>query len=162
MLATDLQSLLLDLNGVSDVQAEELGRAEFRRLYVPGAFRGTLRAYDDSEVVFFEDRFDHAFFTTVDRYRRPYAKNVLDRARVARVRWIGPILRGEVANTQCWETCRGTGDTRTQRLCIASAELYVVWLDERRNGGWRFSTAYVPRAAQASDYTYGKKVIWKV
>ena len=102
-MATDLQSLLMNLNGLDDARVERLGRAEFRRLYVPNGGRGTLRACDGSEVVFFEDRFDHAFFTTTDRYRRPYAKNIVSRDRIARVAWIGPVLRGEAANTQCWE-----------------------------------------------------------
>lgn len=158
----DLTSLLLDLTGLDDAQAEKLGRAEFRSLYVPRGTRGVLTAYDGSEIVFFEDRFDHAFFTTSDRYRHEFAKNVLDRDRVARVRWIGPILRGEVPNTQCWGTLRSPGTEQMKRLCIASAEIYVIWLDARRDGAWRFSTAYVARAAQASEYKYGKKVVWKV
>ena len=161
-MATDLQSLLMNLNGLDDARVERLGRAEFRRLYVPNGGRGTLRACDGSEVVFFEDRFDHAFFTTTDRYRRPYAKNIVSRDRIARVAWIGPVLRGEAANTQCWETCRGAGDTRIQRLCVASAELYVVWLEARRDGGWRFTTAYVARAAQTSGYAQGKRIVWRV
>lgn len=158
----DLTSLLLDLSGLDDAQAEQLGRAEFKSLYIPQGTRGALTAYDGSQIVFFEDQFDHAFFTTSDRYRHEFAKNVLARDRVARVRWIGPILRGEVPNTQCWESLRSPGTGQIKRLCIASAELYVIWLDARSDGGWRFSTAYVARAAQASGYMYGKKVVWKV
>lgn len=158
----DLTSLLLDLSGLDDAQAEQLGRAEFRSLYTPQGARGSVRAYDGSEVVFFADRFEHAFFTTTDRYRHQFAKNVLARSRVARVRWIGPILRGEVANTQCWESLRSPGTDQMKRLCIASSELYVIWLDARRDGGWRFSTAYTVLGAQASDYAYGKRVVWRV
>ena len=158
----DLTSLLLDLSGLDDAQAQKLGRAEFKALYVPGGSRGVLTAYDGSEVVFFEDRFEHAFFTTSDRYRHEFAKNVLDRNRVARVRWIGPILRGEVTNTQCWESLRSPGQDQMRRLCIASAELYVIWLDAGSGGNWRFSTAYVARAAQARTYAFGKRIVWKV
>ncbi len=108
--------------------------------------------------MFFEDRFEHAFFTTSDRYRHEFAKDVLARDRVACVRWIGPILRGEVPNTQCWESLKCSGIERKKRLCIASAELYVIWLDARSDGSWRFSTAYVARAEQARNYAFGKRL----
>lgn len=158
----DLTSLLLDLAGLDDAQAEQFGRAEFKSLYLPQGFRGTVTAHDGSEIVFFEDRFDHAFFTTPDRYLHEFDKSVLDRDRVARVRWIGPILRGEVPNTQCWESLKSPGEDQINRLCIASSELYVIWLDARKDGAWRFSTAYVARAAQTSSYAYGRKIVWKV
>jgi hypothetical protein len=66
-------------------------------------------------------------------------------------------------NTQCWEFGPGYGkDAKAKRLCIASAELFVVWLEERKNGGWKFSTAYVARGAQATDYKRGGGLVWKV
>ena len=80
---------------------------------------------------------------------------------VERIAWIGPILRGEVADTQSWESIPGT-DPRKNRLCIASSELYVVWLEPLRSGSWKFSTAYVARAAQATEYKRGKRCVWKV
>jgi hypothetical protein len=161
-LSVDLSALLVDLTGLNDCQIENLGRREYGDLYLGGSKRGSLIAYDGSEVVFFEDRFDHAFFTTTDRYLHQYAKNVIAADRVARIRWIGPMLRGEVPNTQCWESTRAAGTVNIKRICIASSELFVVWLEARRNGGWKFSTTYVARAAQASDYKYGKKCVWRV
>ena len=86
----DLKALLLDLTGRGDGGVEALGRAEYCRLYASGG-RGTVHCADGAEVVFFEDRFDHAFFTTSDRYRRQDAKNVIARDRVERVAWIGPV-----------------------------------------------------------------------
>lgn len=158
----DLASILLDLSGLDDTEAAELGRSEYKSIYTPQGYRGTLTAYDGSEVVFFEDRFEHAFFTTSDRYRREFAKDLLARDRVARVRWIGPILKGEVSNTQCWESLRSPGDDRTQRLCVASVELFVIWLEARSDGAWRFSTAYLARGPQVRNYAFGKKIVWKV
>lgn len=159
----DLNALLLNLTGLTDLDAEALGRAEYRRLYARGGGRSSLKAYDGVEVVFFDDRFDHAFFSTTDRYRKPGAKDLIARDRVERIAWIGPILRGEVANTQCWESSPLPGaDPRKNRLCIASSDLYVVWLEPLRSGIWKFSTAYVARAAQATEYKRGRRCVWKV
>lgn len=159
----DLNALLLDLTGLTDGEIETLGRSEYAHLYLCNGSRGSLTAYDGSEVVFFEDRFDHAFFTTTDRYRHQFAKNVIARDRVARIAWIGPILRGEVSNTQCWEFPAGVGKhARTKRLCIASGELFVVWLEPRKAGGWKFSTAYIARGEQASQYKRGGRTVWRV
>lgn len=159
----DLNALLLDLTGLTDAEIEKLGRTEYARLYLCSGGRGSLRAYDGSEVVFFEDRFEHAFFTTADRYRHQFAKNVIARDRVARIGWIGPIIKGEAPNTQCWEFPPGAGKhARTKRLCIASSELFVVWLEPRGAEGWKFSTAYVARAEQASAYKHGGRTLWKV
>jgi len=160
-LPVDLNSLLLDLTALDDAQAEQRGRAEYKAQYVPEGRRGAITAYDGSLVYFFEDRFDHAFFTTNDRYTHQFAKNVLARERVARIGWIGPILRGEVPNTQCWQSQRSPGNDQLQRLCVASSELYVVWLESRNDGAWRFSSAYNALGAQVSDYTRGKGIVWK-
>ncbi len=162
-MSIDLNALLLNLTGLTDADVEALGRAEYRLLYARGDGRSSLKAYDGVEVVFFEDRFDHAFFTTADRYRRPEAKNLLARDRVERIAWIGPILRGEVVGTQCWESSPVHGsDPRKNRLCIASSELYVIFLEPLRSGNWKFSTAYVARGAQATEYKRGRKSVWRV
>ena len=162
-MSIDLNALLLNLSGLTDLDVEALGRVEYGRLYACGGGRSSLKAYDGVEVVFFEDRFDHAFFTTTDRYRKPEAKDLIARDRVERIAWIGPILRGEVANTQCWESIPlPVTDPRKKRLCIASSDLYVVWLEPLRSGSWKFSTAYVARAAQATEYKRGRRCVWKV
>lgn len=159
----DLTALMLDLTGLTDPEAEELGRAEYKRLYAGGNGCCSLTAYDGVEVMFFDDRFDHAFFTTSDRYRKAEAKDALARDRVERIAWIGPILRGEVANTQCWESAPAYGrEARKNRLCIASGELYTIWLEPLKSGGWKFSTAYVVLGCQASEYKRGKRCVWRV
>lgn len=162
-MSIDLNALMLDLTGLTDQEAEERGRAEYRRLYARGDGCCTLTAYDGLEVMFFEDRFDHAFFTTSDRYRKADAKDILARDRVERIAWIGPILRGEVAHTQCWESAPTFGrDPRRNRLCIASSELYTIWLEPLKSGAWKFSTAYVVLGCQASEYKRGRRCVWKV
>lgn len=162
-MSIDLNALLLNLAGLTDEEVETLGRDQYKLLYARGNGRNSLQAFDGVEVVFFDDRFDHAFFSTTDRYRRPEAKNQIARDRVERIAWIGPILRGEVANSQCWELSPISGNNpRKNRLCIASSDLYVVWLEPLRGDRWKFSTAYVARAAQATEYKQRRRCVWKV
>jgi hypothetical protein len=160
-LPVDLQTLLLNLDGLTDVEVENQGRSLYLSLYARGPGQSNIVAFDGSEVLFFDDRFEHAFFTTTDKVARKEAKNRIARERVARIHWIGPVIRGEVANTQCWETAPRHGtDPRRNRVCIVSSDLYVVWLEPLRGGRWKFSTAYRVAAEQASQYARGKRKVW--
>lgn len=100
-----LASLLLDLAGLSDEEAEELTYQEYVKLYMDRQTRrgmiGERQTHDGEPVIFYEDRFHHAFFTASDKITRPYAKNRFDRVRASRVRWIGGIIRGNIDGTSC-------------------------------------------------------------
>ena len=160
-MSIDLEALLLDLSGLTDEQAEELGRAEYQSLYARGFGKSSLIAFDGTEVMFFDDRFDHAFFSTPDRYRRPEAKTKLARDRVERIRWIGPLLQGRIPRTECWQALPAA-NSRINRLCLTAPELYTVWLEPLKDGRWKFSTAYLVLGEQMAEYKRNKKLVWKV
>jgi len=146
-----LSSLLLDLTGLSDTEAEDLTFQEYGRLYLDHETRkgmvGELQTHDGEPVTFYEDRFYHAFFTTFDKVIRPHNKGLFDRSRAVRVSWIGEIIAGNVEGTECYHISSNT-HSRFQaaimkRLYVLPGERYVVWLEPLKRGGWKFSTAYL-------------------
>lgn len=146
-----LASLLLDLTDLPDAEAEELTFREYSRLYLDHETRkgmvGELQTHDGGSVTFYEDRFDHAFFTTFDKVVRPHNKGLFDKTRAVRVRWIGEIIAGNIDGTECYHI---PSDTHSRfrsaimkRLYVLPEERYIVWLEPLKKGGWKFSTAYL-------------------
>ncbi|MBI3683702.1 MAG: hypothetical protein HY235_25285 [Acidobacteria bacterium] len=153
---------MLDLTGLTDAEIERLGRRRFNELYINLRDCGVLGAHDASDVVIWRERFDHAFFTTTDPISHRDRKDLLAVDRIQRVAWIGPVIQGLVDNTQCWEVPSPTGRVRPpNRLYIASPQFYVVWLEPRISGGWRFSSAYPAAAQTISGYVRRGTMIWR-
>jgi hypothetical protein len=127
---------------------EELGRRVYERDYV-GAQHHT---HDGQRVVFFANRFDHAFFRCDDFIRSGGLKNEIDPYRVERIHWIAQLIGGELTDSECHRMPNRREGQPDSRLYILNSECYVVWLEPLREGGWRFSTAYKPLAYQIKQY----------
>lgn len=164
-----LASLLIDLSELSDEEAEQTAFNKYAELYLDTETAscriGVREAHDGEQVVFFEDRFDHAFFTSSQKTSRSYAKDRLDRRRGERVAWIGPVLAGEIEGTECWVLPPRNGrrvlqGRRPNRLYIVLAEAYVVWLEPRLDERWRFSTAYVASYSDIRRYQRDGRRAW--
>jgi hypothetical protein len=161
-LPVDLNALLLDLAGLTNSDIEALGRRRFDEIYINLRDCGILQTHDGQEVTIWRERFDHAFFTTSNPISHKDRKDLLAVDRIQRVAWIGPVIRGLVDNTQCWEVPSPTGRVRPpNRLYVAPSELYVVWLEPRIKGGWRFSSAYPTVASTISGYLRRGKLVWR-
>ena len=157
----DLGGLLLDLGGMGDDDIEALARDWYDRLYVTSGQCGFHTCHDGEEVVFWRDRFEHAFFTSSNWARYPDRKDRLARDRIERIRWIGEVIAGRVPGSACWEVPSPTGRRRPpNRLYLVSSERYVVWLEPRMRGGWKFSSAYVAQPRQLRNYCAGGRRIW--
>jgi len=90
--------------------------------------------------------FTHAFFTAREKHRRGWAKDVIDPRRVERVRWIVPVIGGLAGGTQCFRVIDHASYNKPapeKRLYVVREERYVVWLNRRGTGDFRFKTAYV-------------------
>jgi len=156
-----LSRLLLDLSGLSGDQIEDLGRRKYAELYLSqGKEYGVHRTHDGEIVFFWENRFDHAFFTTSDRRCHQDRKDIIDPERVARVGWIGPLLRGEIPGSACWTIDQqDPGQRNPKRLYLIDSERYVIWLKRRNAGGWAFSSAYTALYTELHNYTrYGRRL----
>ena len=163
-----LASLLIDLSETSDEEANRLVFEKYVELYLDATTAscrvGVRETHDGEPVVFFEDRFDHAFFTSGQKTSRPYAKDRFDRRRGERVAWIGLVIAGAVEGTECYLLPPKGGarlpGQRENRVYIVYAEAYVVWLTSRVDGRWRFSTAYVAGYSDMRRYRREGRRLW--
>ncbi len=163
-----LASLLLNLDDLSDEEAEQFVFEKYVELYLdrgeaPGRI-GVRKAHDGADVKFGESRFEHAFCTHSETSRQ-YRKDEFVRTRGARVAWIGPVVAGEVEGIECWliPPKNGKRDVRNRprnRLYVVRSEAYVVWLEPTRDGGWWFSTAYVTSFQRLRSYCCGGMLLW--
>lgn len=147
-----LSSLLLDLTDLSDQEAEDLAFQEYVSHYLNHKTQkgmvGEILTHDGMSVVFAEWRFEHAFFTSAYKTTRQYNKGQFDRKRAERIRWIAPVIKGEIPDT---EFCHipnprrrdKSGKIMMQRLYVLWEENYLVWLEPSETHGWWFSTAYI-------------------
>lgn len=147
-----LASLLLDLEGLTDEEAEEKTYQEYINLYTDTdtakGRRGELEIHDKEKVVFFEDRFEHAFFTSAYKTSRQYNKDKFVRQRATRLFWIRAILQGQIDKAEGWrmpsERFDSSGRPILKRLYVLWDENYLIWLEYlTKEKKWKFSSAYV-------------------
>lgn len=157
-----LEHLLVDLRTVDDKQVQGLGRNLYGQLYLNRGHVGVHRTHDGAVLIFHKNQFDHAFFTTSDRLCHPERKDVLRKASVERIRWIEPVVTGRVVGSACFEVPSPTGRNKPpNRLYAVYSTPYVVWLEPRKEGGWKFSTAYPLSIAEIHKYSRGGRTVWK-
>lgn len=160
-----LASLLIDLSDVTDDEAWRCTFDTYGKLYLDRGTTprrtGATRTHDGEKVVFFEDRFVHAFSETVGWYQ----KGKFDPQRGSRVAWIGPVIQGRVSDTECWLVPPKNGgrrgpNRRPNRAYIVRSELYVVWLEPLGSGDWKFSSAYVAGPGDIRRYGRDGRLFW--
>jgi hypothetical protein len=159
-----LGDLLVGVENLWPADLIALGRRLYEAHRVAPARAGALVTHDGLPVYVYPDDFDHAFFTAADRARRGIAKDVIDPERVARVRWIGPIVAGRAPGTKCCRVCEWGSFRKPppeKRLYVVRQERYVIWLLPRGRGGFRFRTAYVTGHGDIERYIARQRKIWE-
>lgn len=162
----DLDGTFWDIKSLSDDEAEAAGEAAFHDEFITRDGRsGEIKAHDGESVLFFADRYHHAFHTSPDRARRAYSKGKVARDRIARIRWIRPIVEGRIPGTECWEVPlkipeEGLRPFPGKRLYVLWPEEYVIWLIPLKNGGFKFSTAYLIPPGEIGSYLKLATKIW--
>lgn len=153
----ELLALKADFTGLDTAQAEQKGRDLYRSLYLDGEAPVGIRKTHDGQAAVFHwtgtSGFDHGFFTSSDLIGHPLRKDVLALDRLERLRWIGPVIRGEVQDVEYRKEnfWRG-GKLFSKRLYLLPQEGYVVWLEPNMSGGFKFATAYTPSTARLAEY----------
>ena len=149
---TALASLLLDLSSIPDEEIIGFVRQKYIELYTDtqtkSGRRGELTLHDGEKAVFFEDRFEHAFFTSAYKTYRKYNKGAFDEKRAIRIRWIREILTGKTSGVEGRHIPSGRRDNSgrpiLQRLYVLWDENYLIWLEYlTKTEKWKFSSAYV-------------------
>jgi hypothetical protein len=157
----DLKSIIIPTQYLKTSEIELLGRQKYRELYLTQGKFGIHSTHDQQPVFFWEDRFNHAFFTSSDRARYPDRKDILAVERIERMAWIGKVISGQVPNTGCWEGPSPTGRRKPpNRFYLSSDFLYIIWLEPRYEGGWKFSTAYSALPPVIRKYCGQARKIW--
>ncbi len=157
----DLHALLLDLRGLSPAEVEHVGREMYATHYLLDGRPRMLPTHDGQDVIFYPDKFEHVFFTSTDRAGHPQRKDRIAPERVERILWIKEVIAGNVAGSACWEvSARQAGRGERREYAILS-ESYVVWLVARRDGGYRFETAYPALHQELSRYAGQGRRIWR-
>lgn len=158
----ELSSLLVDLSGMDAEEVEREGLRIWADVYLFSGNVGCLRAHDGQDVLFFAEAFSHAFYSSPERMRRPFAKTDISRERVERIHWIAALISGRVAPSACWGIVGGPRPRpEPRRLYAVEGPIYVVWLVPRRKGGFKFDTAYPARAEDLTRYTRSARRMWE-
>lgn len=162
----DLESLWQDLSALSEKEAEQYGESLYHQEFlIYHGVSGMFTAHDGETVKFFEDRCHHATHTSSDRARRPLAKDKVAVDRIERLLWIKPIIEGRVVDIECWEVPlkvpeEGFRCFPGKRAYVSWIYGYIIWLEPLRNGGFKFSSAYVLNNSEISSYTKRARKIW--
>jgi hypothetical protein len=158
----DLSMLLLDLSDLTVEEADSEGEDLFRTEFITRNGRsGSVATHDGQTVIFFADRYHHAFHTSYNRARHTYSKAKVAIDRIERLPWIRPILEGHIPKTECWEVPLDTPRPFPgKRLYVSWEHSYVIWLEPLTAGGFRFSTAYPVTNAEIGRYTKCARKIW--
>lgn len=159
---TSLSDLLVSIEGMDLEAMAIMGRDLYRELYLHQGHFGLHETHDRQVLIFHADRFDHAFYTTSDRICHPERKDVLRQGSIARIRWIAELVAGRVPGSACFEVPSPTGRCRPPNRLYAVYETpYVVWLEPRMRGGWKFATAYPLSIEEIRKYSTGGRTVWK-
>jgi hypothetical protein len=154
--AVDLDSLLIPTLFLTEKSVEDRGR----ELYTQHYCGVDHRTHDGDDVKFFADRFDHAFFKSLQPSVERL-KEVIDVERVTRIMWIRELISGNVPESECILVPSDKPNRPARRLYIINSEMYVTWLEPLKGGGWKFSSAYKPLASQIKKYRKSGTTIWK-
>lgn len=153
----DLGRLLVNVSGKDNDEVVQVGRKHYEETFITGVRKGIHKTHDDEDVYFWQQRFNHAFFIT-NRSTR-LKEEIVDKTRVARVKWIKPLISGNVPESECWLV---RNDSRPEnRLYIILPHNFVVWLEPRDAGGWKFSTLYTTNRNEIRRYQRNGTMIWK-
>lgn len=140
----NLNCLLENIVGLDAIQIEDRGQELYKELFLTTEYSGVHYTHDEQEITFSKIRFRHAFYLSP-------MKNEIDKRRVARIRWILPIISGQALNSECWLV---DDNGIKKRLYICYGLNYVIWLEPQENKDkWIFSSAYVAEREQIREYT---------
>lgn len=158
----ELQQLLLKLDGLTEAEVEALGKQNYFAMCDESHQKKSIQTHDGHPVLFYRNRFEHAFFTSSDRARHRDWKDKLSVDRIARIHWIRRLVAGTIPGVECWDVDRLDGIAYPKmRVYLMWSPPYIVWLDEIDGGySFRYSTAYPTLAKDLRNYTRTGRKIW--
>jgi len=156
----DLQSLLIPTLGRAPREIEQDALCCYTERYCNNCDYSTLVTHDEQQVAFYKNRFDHAFYGRKD-WTRSAKKDTPDVNRLCRIRWVEPLVGGEIPRSECWLIPDDENPRRTRRLYTIHDECFLVWLEQWSPEEWWFSSAYIALRQQIRAYCKNGTRIWK-
>lgn len=138
-----LDDILEDLSDLSTEDAIEHTSQIYDSEYLAGQNSNALSCHDGDKVIFYRDRFEHAFYTKSSSWGPDGDKSKFCRDRGSKIKWIASVLKCRTKRTECWLVENERHGRPDKRLYISWPKGYVVWLEPTRHEcTWKFSTAY--------------------
>ncbi len=130
---------------------------EYKRHFIEKYCKQKIYTFSNIRVKFYEDQFEHAFFTSANRKKRD--KSIFSIERAERMDWIKTVLLDKEAELYVgWDRVKKRYNNK-RRVSMISPENYVVILNIIDEKQAKFITAYV------ASKTNAKKIrsapIWK-
>lgn len=133
-----LDDLLISLAAIPDEDLRDFALP----IYLKELVRASILDHAGKEISFYDNAFEHAFY---DKLPGRYSKrrDVACPERIERIRWIAPIIGGKIPETECWNVPSPTGRRHpSNRAYICWSRPYIVRLEPKMNGQYKFVTAY--------------------
>lgn len=114
---------------------------EYRKYYIEKYCNRKIETWNHVEVKFYSDKFEDAFFESVNNKKRDKTKFSIERAK--RIDWVEAALKNENAEIyQGWDRDKKQL-SKNRRVVVISPENYVVILNLLKDGSAKFITAYL-------------------
>jgi hypothetical protein len=115
--------LLLDLSAIDPAEMAHFAKQTYSELYLQNRGYGVHSTHDGHPVRMDGARFHHAFYNTPDHHAS-VQKTILDLRRVERMKWILPLMSGQMLGSECWEDTSNA--PYTKRLYCIPAERNLI------------------------------------
>lgn len=154
----DFVSAMCSLDGKSADESFLFGQELYAKHYLnQSGSRGEMVSHDGMPVIFWADRYEHAFKTSTDRARFAYDKTKIDLERIKRIKWISLLISKSDPEIVCKEK---SPPPNWKRAYFSYKLGYIVWLEQaklidNRPTAWKFSSAYNLPIPEIKRVTYG-------
>ena len=113
---------------------------EYREHYKEKYCKAPIESFDNLQIYFYEDRFDHAFYES-SNYKG--SKDIFSIKRAERIDWIERVLKDTTAELFIGYDSLQKNYNNTRRVAIINDDDYVVVIQLTRENRAKFITAYV-------------------
>lgn len=113
---------------------------EYKKHFINKYCKEVIKTFDNFEVKFYDDMFEHAFFESSDRRG---SKDIFSLKRAERIDWIEDVLKDKDAEIYMGYDSKSKRNDWNRRVTIINEDNYVVVIQIIKDKKAKFITAYV-------------------
>lgn len=113
---------------------------EYKKHFINKYCKEVIKTFDNFEVKFYDDMFEHAFFESSDRRG---SKDIFSLKRAERIDWIEDVLKDKDAEIYMGYDSKRKRNDWNRRVTIINEDNYVVVIQIIKDKKSKFITAYV-------------------